>query len=58
MFKSKKDTHGNTQQQPKREQRELYSGDQQRRVSSVLGPKPSKHTLLDRWRKQRSDKRK
>jgi hypothetical protein len=53
MFKNAKETTT-----PKREQRERYAADEQRRIASVLGPKPPKHKLLQFWKKEQADKRK
>jgi hypothetical protein len=51
---TKKDVFGNTVKHPKREQREQYSGDQQRDLAAALGPKPVKNTLLARFKKSQN----
>jgi hypothetical protein len=51
MFKSLKEAVT-----PKREQRERYAADEQRRIASVLGPKPPKHNLLKIWKKEQANK--
>jgi hypothetical protein len=51
-----KDASDDTRKPPKREQRERYAVDEQRRLQAALGPKPFRKRILDWFRKEQSNK--
>jgi hypothetical protein len=57
MFKNTKDAFKNTAP-PKREQRERYRGDEERKTAAIFGPKPPKSQQKDAYRKSEGSKQK
>jgi hypothetical protein len=57
MFKNVKDGFKNTTP-PKREQRERYKGDEERKTAAIFGPKPHKSQQKDVYRKSEGSKQK